>query len=101
NSVSGEVKYSGALLRDGSYNFQNLSGEVWLLVPANSSFRLHADVGGSVKIGSDFNLKYTENQTMMPPGNRNPPRRVIASVGTGDALVKVMLLSGSLRISKQ
>ena len=32
NSVSGEVMYAGALLRDGSYNFQSLSGEVNLML---------------------------------------------------------------------
>src|SRR6185436_13956277 len=34
NSVSGEVTYSGELLRNGNFSFQSLSGEVRLLLPA-------------------------------------------------------------------
>jgi Putative adhesin len=101
NSVSGEATYSGELLANGSYNFQSLSGEVRLSVPAGSSFRLMANVGESVKINSDFDLKYTENRDVIPPGNRSGPRRVSATFGAGEALIKVSMLSGSLRISKQ
>jgi len=101
NSVSGEVMYSGELLRNGSYSFQNLSGEVDLRLPASASFRLSASVGGSVKINSDFNLKYTENQDVIAPGDRHASRRVSATVGNGDASIRVSLLTGSLRISKQ
>jgi len=101
NSVSGEVIYSGELLRNGSYSFQNLSGEVRLLLPASASFRLLASVGGSVNISSDFDLKYTENQNVTGIGNRSGPRRVAATVGSGEASIRVSLLTGSLRISKQ
>jgi DUF4097 and DUF4098 domain-containing protein YvlB len=101
NSVSGEVAYSGAVLANGRYSFQNLSGEVHLLLPAGASFRLLANVGESVKITSAFDLKYTENQQPGPPGNRGAPRQVAATVGKGDALIRVSLLTGSMRISKQ
>ena len=100
-SVSGEVTYSGALIRNGSYNFENLSGEVRVLLPASSSFRLLASVGESVKITSDFDLKYNENQNVIPPGNRSTPRHTSATVGSGASLIRVSLLTGSLRISKQ
>jgi DUF4097 and DUF4098 domain-containing protein YvlB len=100
NAVSGEVMYSGALLPNGSYSFQNLSGEVRLRLPANASFRLLASVGESVKISSDFDLKYTENQNVIGPGNRSAPRRV-GTVGSGEASIRLSLLTGSLRISKQ
>jgi hypothetical protein len=101
NSVSGEVMYSGALLPNGRYSFQNLSGEVQLLLPASSSFRLLANVGESVKISSDFALKYTQNPNMVSPGNRSEPRHVNATVGDGESTVRVSLLTGSLRISKK
>ena len=99
NSVSGQVTYSGELVRNGSYSFQNLSGEIRLSIPASSSFRLVTNVGETVKINSDFNLNYTQNQNI-GPGNRREPRRVNATVGTGEALIRVSLLTGSLRISK-
>jgi len=100
NTVSGEVTYSGELLRNGSYSFQNLSGEIRLLIPASSSFRLVTNVGETVKINSDFNLNHPPNQNI-GPGNRREPRRVNATVGTGESLIRVSLLTGSLRISKQ
>jgi hypothetical protein len=93
--------YSGELLRNGSYSFQNLSGAVRFRLPASASFRLLASVGESVKISSDFDLKYTENQNVIGPGNRSAPRRVAATVGGGEASIRVQLLTGSLRISKQ
>jgi DUF4097 and DUF4098 domain-containing protein YvlB len=100
NSVSGEVTYSGELLRNGSYSFQNLSGEIRLSIPASSSFRLVTNVGETVKINSDFNLNYPQNQNI-GRGNRREPRRVNATVGTGESLIRVSLLTGSLRLSKQ
>jgi DUF4097 and DUF4098 domain-containing protein YvlB len=101
NAVSGDVTYSGELPRNASYSFQNLSGAVHLLLPANSSFRLLASVGESAKISSDFDLKNTANQTTIPPSNRYESRRVIATVGTGEATIHLSLLSGSLHIRKQ
>jgi hypothetical protein len=101
NSVSGDLTYSGALVPGGSYSFQNLSGEVLLSLPASSSFRLLANVGEPVKVSSAFNLTYTDNQTIVGPGLRGNPRRIAATVGTGETLIRVSLLTGSLRISKQ
>jgi DUF4097 and DUF4098 domain-containing protein YvlB len=100
-SLSGELTYSGALLPNGSYSFENLSGEVRLAIPANSSFRLVASVGESVKISSAFDLKYTENQNMISPSLRGNPRRIVAAVAGGETMIRVSLLTGSLRISKQ
>ncbi|HEX3085284.1 MAG TPA: DUF4097 family beta strand repeat-containing protein [Pyrinomonadaceae bacterium] len=100
-SLSGELTYSGALLPNGSYSFENLSGEVRLAIPANSSFRLVASVGESVKISSAFDLKYTQNQNVIGPGLRSDPRRVVATVAGGESMIRVSMLTGSLRISKQ
>jgi hypothetical protein len=100
NSVSGEVVYSGALLPNGSYSFQNLSGEVHLLLPSSASFRLLASLGEAVKITSAFDLKDAENQNVGPRGSRGAPRSINVTIGKGDALIRVSLLTGSLRISK-
>jgi DUF4097 and DUF4098 domain-containing protein YvlB len=101
NSVNGEVMYAGELLRNGSYSFSSLSGEIRLSIPASSSFRLVTSVGESVKFNSDFNLNYTQNENVTGRGNRSEPRTVNATVGTGESLIRVSLMSGSLRISKQ
>src|SRR5215831_8983807 len=99
--VSGEATYSGPLVHNGSYSLSSFSGEVHLRIPTTSSFRLQGTVGESVRIGSDFNLKYAGNQDVTGPGNHGAPRRVSATLGSGDALIEVLLLNGSLRISKQ
>ncbi len=101
SSISGELTYSGELSRNGSYRFQNTSGQVHLLIPANSSFRLVANIGQSAKLSSDFDLNNTANQTMTSPGNRYESRRVVATVGGGDATIHISLLTGSVRISKR
>ena len=101
SSVSGEIAYTGPLIRNGSYHLSSLSGEVRLAIPANSSFRLLATVGAGVKIHSDFDLKYSENQNMTGEGNRGAPRRVSATVRTGDSAIKISILTGSLRIVTQ
>jgi hypothetical protein len=101
NSVSGETTYAGALVSGGSYNFQNLSGEVRLLIPAASSFRLTGTVGENVKVTSDFNLNYGDKQHatgFSPPG---VPRRLNVTVGSGDAAIRVSSLTGTLQIKKQ
>ncbi|HYW70791.1 MAG TPA: DUF4097 family beta strand repeat-containing protein [Pyrinomonadaceae bacterium] len=100
-SVSGEAIYAGALVHNGDYNLQNLSGEVRLLIPANSSFRLSATLGETVRVITDFNLKDAANQSLTRGGYSGPPRRVSATVGTGDASIHALLMNGSLRISKQ
>jgi DUF4097 and DUF4098 domain-containing protein YvlB len=101
SAVSGGVTYAGELLRNASYSFHNLSGEVDLLLPANSSFRLVASVGESAKISSDFDLNNTANQATIGPSNRYESRRVIATVGAGEASIQLSLLNGSLKIRKQ
>jgi hypothetical protein len=101
NSVSGETTYAGALVSGGRYDFQNLSGEVRLLIPAASSFRLTGTVGENVRISSDFELNYGDKQHVTGVGNPGVPRRLSATIGSGDAAVRVTSLTGTLQIKKQ
>ncbi len=102
NTVSGEIAYVGPLSREGGhYYFQSISGRLRLSIPSESSFRLTAALGADVKLTSDFNLKYSENQNATGVSNRGALRRVDATVGTGESSIAVSLLSGSLLITKQ
>ncbi|MDT5295161.1 MAG: putative adhesin [Acidobacteriota bacterium] len=122
-TVSGNVLYTGALARGGSYDFRTNSGDVTLELPAASSFSLHAKVVMSGDLDTDFPVKTTSVGTPRnvprvnppePPDRRrpganrppNPPRepgqtRLDGTVGTGDAVVNISSFSGSLYLKKR
>jgi hypothetical protein len=57
SATSGQILYTGALARGGSYDFRTISGDVMLELPANASFNLHAKVIVSGEIVTDFPVK--------------------------------------------
>jgi hypothetical protein len=63
NTVGGEVTYVGPLSRGGHYSFQTISGQVRLLLPANSSFRLKGTLGTGGELSGDFNIASRKLQT--------------------------------------
>lgn len=72
NSVSGAVTMSGALYKQGYYNFTNMTGELLLVLPHDASFRLSAKVSDRQDIISDFVLNYLRE----PPAAPAPTPRV-------------------------
>ncbi|HEY0172930.1 MAG TPA: DUF4097 family beta strand repeat-containing protein, partial [Pyrinomonadaceae bacterium] len=58
-AVSGQVLYTGALARGGSYDLSTISGDVMMELPANSSFTVHARVVVSGEIDTDFPVRMT------------------------------------------
>jgi hypothetical protein len=56
-AVSGDIIYTGALVRGGAYDFKTISGDVTMEIPADSSFTLHAKVVVSGDIDTDFPVK--------------------------------------------
>ena len=56
-ATSGQILYTGALARGGSYDFRTISGDVTMELPANASFNLHAKVVVSGEIVTDFPVK--------------------------------------------
>ena len=102
NTVSGDIDFVGPLARAGRYDLQSISGRMRLVLPKDASFRLSASMGEAVKFNSEFNLNYSENQNTTSVWNRGAGFRVIdATNGSGDAVIKVSLLEGSLQISKR
>lgn len=57
SAVSGQILYTGALARGGSYDFRTISGDVTLELPADASFNLHAKIVVSGEIVTDFPVK--------------------------------------------
>jgi hypothetical protein len=79
SAISGQILYTGALARGGSYDFRTISGDVTLELPADASFNLHAKVVVSGEINTDFPVKNvaitsadgtdaTPPRPPMPPG---------------------------------
>jgi len=66
-TVNGIVTMTGPLARSGNYSFTNMTGDVILALPHDSSFRLHAKVSEKRDIVSDFVLKYLESPAQPPP----------------------------------
>jgi hypothetical protein len=56
-AVSGQILYTGALARGGSYDFRTISGDVTMELPADASFSLHAKIVVSGEIDTDFPVK--------------------------------------------
>jgi hypothetical protein len=57
SAISGQILYTGALARGGSYDFRTISGDVTLELPADASFTIHAKVVVSGEIVTDFPIK--------------------------------------------
>ncbi|HWS85956.1 MAG TPA: DUF4097 family beta strand repeat-containing protein [Pyrinomonadaceae bacterium] len=126
--TSGNLLYTGALARGGSYDFRTISGDVTMELPANASFNLHAKVVVSGEIITDFPVKtvaLTSSGVPAPPAPPAPPgpvagepppakkgpkvkvhrdhesARLDGTVGTGDAVVNLSSFSGSLHLIKR
>jgi hypothetical protein len=101
NTVGGDVSFRGALARHGRYNFQSISGDLTLMLPPDSSFRLNATLQGEVE--SDFPLKTLSSESE-PVNNsrkhRKIPQQVEGIYGTGDALISISSFMGSVYLRK-
>jgi hypothetical protein len=93
NSVSGAIIFSGKLLSGGLYSFSTSNGILTLTVPANSSAKVSASYGFG-QFNSDVPLKDL-NQT-----SAGRIKSLNATMGEGDALLKLTTTSGSIRIKK-
>ncbi len=71
-TVNGNVTMTGPLARSGHYAFTNMTGDVILALPHDSSFQLNAKVSEKRDIVSDFALKYVGMPAPPPPGATAP-----------------------------
>jgi hypothetical protein len=73
SAVSGNLLYTGALARGGSYDFRTISGDVTLELPADASFNLHAKVVVSGEIVTDFPVRTNGRGAPAPVSPPAPP----------------------------
>lgn len=97
SAISGELRLLGPLARGGVYSFTTTIGDVTLMLPADSSFKLNAKVSESGEIMTEFPLKYTGDES---PANLLKTGRLIGTHGTGDASINLVSFSGTLRVRK-
>jgi hypothetical protein len=74
-TVNGTVMLIGPLVRQGSYNFTSMGGDLILAMPRDSSFQLQAKLSDKEDLVSDFALKYLGDiPTPPPPAPRQRPQ---------------------------
>jgi hypothetical protein len=98
SAISGELKLLGPLARGGVYNFSTTIGDVTLLLPADSSFKVNAKVSESGEIVTEFPLKYSGDGS---PASLLKAGRLVGAYGTGDATINLVSFSGTLRLRKK
>ena len=92
-SLSSDVRYQGKLYGDGTYELQSHSGDVELVIPADSEFNLAAQTF-SGSLNTEFPLQLSGGTI----GGRGTVRGV---VGKGGAQVTATTFSGNVHIKKQ
>lgn len=98
NTISGELRLAGPIVRGGTYDFTTTSGDMTIFAPSDSSFNLNAKVSQGGEIVTDFQLKYkgpSSPLSMMQSG------RLQGTYGSGEANITLVSFSGTLRLRKQ
>lgn len=97
-SIGGVVKMVGPLARSGIYTFTTTTGDITLVLPADSSFKLNAKVSEGGVISTEFPLKYkgdVSHRSLLKAG------RLIGTYGSGDATINIVSFSGTMRLRKK
>lgn len=97
-TVSGGVDFEGKLARGGSYELRTTSGDVTLVVPADSSFNVNARVLAGGEIINDFSLQTGAD---MKPKQKFSKGILAGTIGTGEAEVKLLSFNGTVSLRKQ
>ena len=93
-SNTGTINFNGNFLNGGQYSFGTSNGSINLSIPQNSSLKLFASYGFGA-FNSEIPMQNVE---------KNTPSRVqnfTAQMGGGDATLKLITVSGAIRIKKQ
>ena len=93
NSFNGDIEFSGALRRNGRYDFASSNGSIRMFIDGNVGFDLEA-LGSTIRV-NDFQLKQT-----VPPSPASSARSVLGSYGDASAVVSVRTFKGSVTIGK-
>jgi DUF4097 and DUF4098 domain-containing protein YvlB len=97
-TIGGELRLMGPLARGGIYNFRTTTGDVTIILPDDSSFKLNAKISEGGEIVTDFPLTY---KNAASPASLLQAGRLLGTHGTGDATITLISYSGTLRLRKQ
>lgn len=89
--LSGDLKYEGDIMNSGIYEFQSHSGDVTLLIPADSAFDLEAKTF-SGSIDSDFELTLS---------GKISKKSIRGKANGGGADIEVQTFSGNVKLRKK
>ncbi|HZS08904.1 MAG TPA: DUF4097 family beta strand repeat-containing protein [Blastocatellia bacterium] len=95
HSHSGSVRFQGRVSRNGRYDFDSFSGEILILLPADTDFDLLAKTA-SGEIETDFPVQVRQGTTL---GSFR--RRLQATHGKGGAQLNLTGFSASIRLKRQ
>lgn len=98
NTISGELRLLGTLARGGIYDFTTMTGDVTIMLPTDSSFKLNAKISEGGEIITEFPLKYRGESS---PFSLLQAGRLLGTYGTGEATINLVSFSGTLRLRKQ
>ena len=96
-TLSGDIEFEGSLARGGRYEFHAHSGNVRLLLPANTSgFELDASTfNGTVRTDFPVTLRPASSE------GRRPNRAIRGSFGDAGAILSLRSFSGSVVIARR
>jgi hypothetical protein len=97
DTISGELRLSGPLARGGTYDFTTTTGDVTIMMPPDSSFKVNARVSEHGEIDTEFPLQYRGTAS---PGSLPQPGRLLGTHGSGDATITLVSFSGTLKLRK-
>jgi len=90
-ALSGSVKYSGKIFQDGIYHLKSHSGDIVMLIPANSGFDFRAKTfSGGIK--SDFEISVS---------GKVSKRELKGTVNGGGAELEAATFSGDVNLKKK
>ncbi len=98
NTISGQLRLAGRLARGGTYDFTTTTGDVTVVMPPDSSFKVNARVSEHGEIITDFPLQYKGPGAPAAPLQTG---RLLGTHGSGDATINLISFSGTLSLRKQ
>ncbi len=95
-SLSGLIRFTGEIISDGQYSFNNTSGQIFLSIPEDSSCLFEVVAEKNKFLYSDFKF------TRLDVSKASPTlQKTIGQIGDGEAQVVLVSQSGIIRIRKK
>jgi hypothetical protein len=96
SSVSGEILFQGALTKGGNYSFKTTSGDIALIIPDDSSFKLNAKVAYG-DINTEFACRHESGQS----ADELKKGKLTGVCGKGEANLSLTSFSGTIALQKK